>query len=128
MLTRTGEREIGAASGRVGMYAGVIFFCFFGSRGEKITSSSRKQITEIKGEGMIAGYRELKLCGSSLDFEFIREYMKTNKIHPKFQFWTKIEIKMIYQFVFCYLLSLRLKSHLEAVLSTFKILSCTIKV
>ena len=81
---------------------------------------------------MIAGYRQLKLCGSSLDFEFIREYMKTNKthdkIHPKFQFWTKIEIKMIYQFVFCYLLSLRLKSHLEAVLSTFKILSCTIKV
>ena len=28
-------------------------------------------------------------------------------------------------FVFCYLLSLHLQSHLEAVLSTFRILSCT---
>ena len=28
-------------------------------------------------------------------------------------------------FVFCYLLSLHLWSHLEAVLSTFKVLSCT---
>ena len=28
--------------------------------------------------------------------------MKINKIHPKFQFWTKIEIKMTYLvFVFC---------------------------
>ena len=54
--------------------------------------------------------------------------MKINKIRPKFQFWTKIEIKMTYLvFVFCYLLSLHLKSHfhLEAVLSTFKVLSCT---
>ena len=48
-----------------------------------------------------------KLCGSSLDFEFIREYMKINKIRLNFQFWTRIEIKMTYLvFVFCYLLSL----------------------
>ena len=52
--------------------------------------------------------------------------MKINKIRPKFQFWTKIEIKMTYiVFVVCYLLSLYLYSHLEAVLSTFKVLSCT---
>ena len=75
-------------------------------------------------------YRQPKLCGSSLDFEFIRECMKINKIRLKirlkFQFCTQIEIKMTYHvFVFCYLLSLRLYSHLEGVLSTFKILSCT---
>ena len=53
-------------------------------------------------------HRQPKLCGSSLDFEFIRECMKINKIRPKFQFWTKIGIKMTYLvFVFCYLLSLR---------------------
>ena len=35
--------------------------------------------------------------------------MKINKIYLKFQFWTKIEIKMTYiVFVFCCLLSLRL--------------------
>ena len=34
--------------------------------------------------------------------------MKINKIRPKFNFSTKIEIKMTYlEFVFCYLLSLR---------------------
>ena len=39
--------------------------------------------------------------------------MKINKIRLKFQFWTKIEIKITYLvFVFCYL-------------STFKILRCT---
>ena len=49
--------------------------------------------------------------------------MKINKIRPKFQFWTKIELKMTYLvFVF---LCFALYSHLEAVLSTFKILSCT---
>ena len=48
------------------------------------------------------GHRQPKLCGSSLDFEFIRECMKINKIRPKFQFWTKIEIKMTcLVFVFC---------------------------
>ena len=40
-------------------------------------------------------HRQLKLCGSSLDFEFIRECMKINKIRLEFQFWTKIEIKII---------------------------------
>ena len=50
-----------------------------------------------------------QLCGSSLDFEFIRECMKINKIRPKFHFLTKVEIKMTYVvYVFCYLLSLRL--------------------
>ena len=35
--------------------------------------------------------------------------MKINKIRLKFQFWTKIEIKITYLvFVFCYLPSLRL--------------------
>ena len=54
-------------------------------------------------------HRQPKLCYGSLDFEFIRECMKINKIRPKFQFLTKIEIKMTYLvFVFCYLLSLRL--------------------
>ena len=52
--------------------------------------------------------------------------MRINKIRPTCHFWTKIEIKMTYiAFVFCYLLSLGLQSHLEAVLSTFKILSCS---
>ena len=31
-----------------------------------------------------------------MDFEFIREYMKINKIRPKCHFLTKIEIKMTY--------------------------------
>ena len=52
-------------------------------------------------------HRLLKRCGSSLDFEFIRECKKLNKIHPKFHFLTKIEIKMTYLvFSFCFLLSL----------------------
>ena len=34
-------------------------------------------------------HRQPKLCGSSLDFEFIRECMKINKIRPKFHFSTK---------------------------------------
>ena len=54
-------------------------------------------------------HRQPKLRGSSLDFEFIRECMEINKVRLKFQFWTKIEMKMTYLvFVFCYLLSLRL--------------------
>ena len=39
-------------------------------------------------------HRQPKLCGSSLDYEFIRECMKINKIGLKFQFWTKIETKI----------------------------------
>ena len=54
-------------------------------------------------------HRQPKLCGSSLDFEFIGECMKIDKIRPKFRFWTNIEIKITYhEFVFCYLLSPRL--------------------
>ena len=49
--------------------------------------------------------------------------MKINKICPKFHFFTIIEIKMTHLvFLFCYLFRL---SHLEAILLTFKILSCT---
>ena len=52
--------------------------------------------------------------------------MKINKIRPKFQFWTKIEIKMTYLvFVFCYLLFSSPLEPFGSVLSTFKVLSCT---
>ena len=51
-------------------------------------------------------HRPPKLCGISLDFKFIRECMKINKIRPKFYFLTKIEILMTYLvFLFYYLLS-----------------------
>ena len=49
-------------------------------------------------------HRPPKLCGISLDFTFIRECMKINKIRPKFYFLTKIEILMTYLvFLFYYL-------------------------
>ena len=52
--------------------------------------------------------------------------MKINKIRPILHFSTKLEIKMTcLVFVFCYLLSLRRQSHLEAVLLTFKILTAS---
>lgn len=57
--------------------------------------------------------------------------MKINEIRLQFHFLTKIQMKMtrdfMFMFLFCFsfLLSLHLKSHLEAVLSKFKILSCT---
>ena len=52
--------------------------------------------------------------------------MKISKIRPKFHFLTKIEIKMTPLLVlFYYSQHLLFLSHLEAVLSTFKILSCT---
>ena len=41
-------------------------------------------------------HRQPKLCGSSLDFEFTREWLKINKIRPEFHFSAKIEIKMTY--------------------------------
>ena len=34
-------------------------------------------------------HRQPKLCGSSLDFEFIRECMKIGKIRPKLRFLDK---------------------------------------
>ena len=37
----------------------------------------------------LCNHRQPRLCGSSLDFEFIRECMKINKIRPKFHFSTK---------------------------------------
>ena len=43
-----------------------------------------------------------------VDFKFIRECIKINKIRPKFHFLAKIEIKMTYLVFFsCVLLSLR---------------------
>ena len=45
----------------------------------------------------------------SLDFKFIRECIKIKKIHRKFHFLTKMEIKMTYLvFSSCFLPSLRL--------------------
>ena len=38
--------------------------------------------------------------------EFIREYMKINKIRPKFHFLTKIEIKMTYIVFVCFFFNL----------------------
>ena len=35
----------------------------------------------------ICDHRRPRLCGGSLDFEFIRECMKIYKISPKFHFW-----------------------------------------
>ena len=74
-------------------------------------------------------HRRPRLCGSLLDFEFIRECMKIKKkTSLKSYFLTKIEIKMTHLvFLFCYLLSLCFKSYFEAVLSTSKILSCSKK-
>ena len=99
-----------------------------------LTKSNRTEIQTYKVQERTFGkpcilleHRRPKLCGSSLDFEFIRKCINLNKIRPTFHFLTKIEIKMTYWlvFLFCFLLSLRLQSHLKAVLSTFKILSCT---
>ena len=97
----------------------------------QVLFSYKQEAEKIRKSGDSGTYsvilRRPKLCGSSLDFEFIRACMKISKIRPKFHFLTKIEIKMTYWlvFLFCFLLSLRLQSHLKAVLSTFKILSCT---
>ena len=48
-------------------------------------------------------YRRPRLCGSSLDFEFIRECTKIYKIRPKFHFLTKIEIKWL-TLCFCFVI------------------------
>ena len=45
-------------------------------------------------------YRRPRLCGSSLDFEFVTMY-EINKILPKFHFLTKIEKKKKTHLVFC---------------------------
>ena len=39
-------------------------------------------------------HRPPRLCGISLDFEFIRKCLKINKVLSTFHFLTKIEIKM----------------------------------
>ena len=50
-------------------------------------------------------HRQTRLCGSLLDFKFIRECMKIYKTRPKFHFLTKIEINMThFVFLFSYLL------------------------
>ena len=53
--------------------------------------SEEIQIIDLFTHCIKLQHRQPKLCGSSLDFEFIREYMKINKIRLKFQFWTKIK-------------------------------------
>ena len=55
-------------------------------------------------------HRQPKLCGSSLDFEFIRKCMKINKIRPKFHFLAKIEIQMTH-LVFLFINSSPTNSH-----------------
>ena len=53
--------------------------------------------------------------------------MEKTKFFLNSIFFTKIETQMTHLvFLFCYLLSLCFQRHLEAVLSTFNILSCTI--
>ena len=47
------------------------------------------RISSDGDDGRILLHRPPKLCGSSLDFKFIRECMKINKIRPKFNFWQK---------------------------------------
>ena len=56
------------------------------------------------------------------NFEFIGEYMKINKTRSKFHFLTKIKMTPC---VFVFFTVSSLLDHLEAVLWTFKILSCT---
>ena len=46
-------------------------------------------------EGLLESLGRPKLCGSSLDFEFIRECLKINKIHPKYHFLTRIEMLLL---------------------------------
>ena len=83
-----------------------------------LTKSNRTEIQTYKVEERTFGtprilleHRWPKLCGSSLDFEFIKKCIKINKIRPKSHFLTKIEIQMTrLVFLFCFLLSLRLQS------------------
>ena len=53
MLKQRGLCELNLRSGVI------FFFASLAREGKKITPSSRKQFTETKGEGMIAGYCEL---------------------------------------------------------------------
>ena len=72
-------------------------------------------------------YRRPGLCGSSLDFEFIRECTEINKICPKFHFLTNTEIKWL-TLCFCFAIYCLLASRAiwkPFYRSTFKILSCT---
>ena len=59
-----------------------------------------------------------RLCGSSLDVEFIRECMKINKISPKFHFFFTVRVLL-------FTVSLLVEPFgSRDVLSAFKILSC----
>ena len=106
-----------------------IIFAFFQRWGFHYCKSHRSSSSSASSQSLrkfipLWPHRQPKLCGSSLDFEFIRECMKINKIRPKFHFSTKNRNKNDLPCVcVCYILSLRLQSHLEAVLSTFKILN-----
>ena len=73
---------------------------FTSSSSERATPNSRK----LRAKWFLSLlHRQPQKSGSSLDFEFLRECTKINKIRPKFYYSTKIEIKMTYLvFVFCY--------------------------
>ena len=59
-------------------------------------------------------------------FEFIRECMKINKIRPKFRFFDKNRKKrIILRFCFVFYCLFASRAIWTAVLSMFKILSCT---
>ena len=68
---------------RSGVIIFYFFFCFFASlflwpEREKITPSFRKQITEIKGEGMIAGYPRLCAYSCAYNISISASTRRTN--------------------------------------------------
>ena len=75
---------------------------FTSSFSERATPNSR--VKKLRAKWLLSLlHRQPQKSGSSLDFEFLRECTKINKIRPKFYYSTKIEIKMTYLvFVFCY--------------------------
>ena len=75
---------------------------FTSSSSERGTPNSR--VKKLRAKWLLSLlHRQPQKSGSSLDFEFLRECTKINKIRPKFYYSTKIEIKMTYLvFVFCY--------------------------
>jgi len=74
--------------------------CFTSSPSARATPNSRK----LRAKWLLGLlHRQPPKSGSSLDFEFLRESTKINKIRPKFHYSTKMETKMTYLvFVFCH--------------------------
>ena len=75
---------------------------FTSTSSERATPNSR--VKKLRAKWLLGLlHRQPQKSGSSLDFEFLRECTKINKIRPKFYYSTKIQIKMTYLvFVFCY--------------------------